>query len=116
MRWSAWFLVACTHAGAADPNAFGVTFPDQGARVGKHFQIQPAATCHYEDGRDARWTTTGARVASGELPPGVAIEDGALNGVPTKAGAFHAQIVFAGVTCAGKQLGDQRVEITVTVR
>ncbi|HTR55709.1 MAG TPA: hypothetical protein VMJ10_33765 [Kofleriaceae bacterium] len=114
--WTTLLLAACAHAGAADGNGFGVAFPEQSAHVGKHFQVQPTATCRYEDGRDARWATTGARVESGQLPPGIAIEDGALNGVPTRPGTFHAQLVFAGVTCAGKQLGDQHVAVTVTVR
>jgi len=109
-------LAACASAGSPDAGGFRVFYPDQAAKVGKHFQVKPAANCKYDDGRDGRWATTGARVDSGDLPPGISIEDGALNGVPSKAGSYSAHITFAGVTCAGKQQGDQHVDVTLTVR
>lgn len=109
-------LAACAHTstGAA---GFSIAYPDAtAAKVGKRFYAQPAGQCRYENGRDARWAITGARVASGELPPGVSIEDGALTGTPTKAGAYHAQIVFSGVMCAGKDLADQTIDVAISVR
>ena len=110
-------LAACASAASSGGGGgFRVFYPDQTAKVGKHFQAKPAADCKYDDGRDGRWATTGARLDSGDLPPGISIEDGALNGVPTKAGTYSAHITFAGVTCAGKQQGDQHVDVTLTVR
>jgi hypothetical protein len=109
-------LVACAHGASPDTGGFRVFYPDTAAKLGKHFQAKPAATCKYDDGRDGRWATTGARVDGGELPPGLVIEDGAINGVPTKAGAFTAHVAFTGVTCAGKPLEDQRVDVTIEVR
>ena len=109
-------VVACAHGASPDSGGFRVFYPDHTAKVGKHFQAKPTATCKYDDGRDGRWATTGARVESGELPPGLAIEDGAVNGIPTKPGTYTARVTFAGVTCAGKQLDDQHVDVNVTVR
>jgi hypothetical protein len=111
-------LVACAHGGAASPESggFRVFYPEHTAKVGGRFEVAPTATCKYDDGRDAHWATTGAHLESGELPPGIAIEDGALNGTPTKRGTFTARIAFAGVTCAGKQVSDQHVDVSVTVR
>ena len=110
-------LAACAHGAAGGGSGgFRVFYPEQQARVHQHFEVRPAATCNYDDGREARWATTGAQVESGALPPGLAIEDGAINGVPAKAGTYHAQIAFAGVTCAGKQQPDQHVDVTLVVR
>ena len=63
-------IAACTHSGAPG-DGFAVLYRDHTAKVGKHFQAKPSGTCHYDDGRDAQWATGGARVESGELPPGL---------------------------------------------
>src|SRR5690349_17040845 len=73
-------FLACAHSSALDANAFRVMYPDEPARIGKHVQLKPSASCKYDDGRDARWATTGARLESGALPPGLAIEDAAIAG------------------------------------
>ena len=117
-------LVACAHTGTTGGGGdtggggggFRVFFHDSKAKVGKHFQAKPAAECRYDNGNDARWVIAGAKVESGTLPPGLAIEDGAINGVPTQAGTYSAKIEFSGVTCAGKQVDDQHVDITLTVK
>ena len=114
-------LAACAHTGGAvsgdeGGGGFRVFFHDSKAKVGKHFQAKPAAECRYDNGNDARWVIAGAKLESGELPPGLAIEDGAINGVPTKAGTYTAKITFSGVTCAGKQVDDQHVDVTLTVK
>lgn len=101
--------------------AFRVFYPDAGAKglagkVGARMQAKPAATCTYPDGREARWVNTGASVEQGALPPGLVLEDGAIGGIPTEAGAFSLTIKFAGVTCAGKPMGDQHVSLALTVR
>jgi hypothetical protein len=114
--WMLAFVVAaCAHAstGAA---GFSIAYPDATAAThGKRFYARPAGQCHYENGREARWAITGARVASGELPPGVSIVDGTLTGTPARAGAYRAQIVFTGVMCAGKDLADQTIDVAITV-
>jgi hypothetical protein len=110
-------LLACMPHG--DAARFAVTFPDAAAartKVGARFYAKPAARCVRDDGSDARWAITGARVASGELPPGIAIEDGVLTGTPSKAGDFTAELVVSGVTCAGKSYPDQTVDVHITVR
>lgn len=96
--------------------SFQVQYPAAPARLGKHFQVKPSATCRYDDGRDARWAITGARVDAGELPPGLVIEDGAIGGVPTKPGTYSAKIALTGVSCAGKALPDQVVDVTISAR
>lgn len=119
MRWIAFVVVAaCTPAGGggAGSGGFRVFYPDQPAKVGKHFQVKPAADCKHDDGSDARWATGGANVESGDLPPGVGIEDGALNGTPSKPGTYHAKIAVTNVTCASKPMPDQHVDVTITVR
>ncbi len=108
-------LVACTPAGGAG-GGFRVFYPDSPAKVGKHYQVKPSADCKRDDGSDARWTTGGASVESGALPPGLELEDGAINGAPTKAGTYNARIAVTGVTCGGKTLPDQHVDVSITVR
>lgn len=111
---------ACPPAGSGTEASFRIFYPDASAgvtaHVGKRFFAKPAGQCTYPDGRDARWSTTGARVASGELPAGLTLEDGAIGGTPKSAGTATLQIRFAGVTCAGKPYPDQTVDITITVR
>ncbi|MGE5182661.1 MAG: putative Ig domain-containing protein [Acidobacteriota bacterium] len=110
-------LAGCMHAGGAGGSGgFRVSYAEQPAKVGRHYQVKPSADCTHDDGSEARWATTGATVTSGELPPGVAIEDGALNGTPTKPGTYRAQITVTGVTCASKPMPDQHVDVTITVR
>jgi hypothetical protein len=109
-------VAACAHA-SSGPAGFSIAYPDATtAKLGKKLYAQPAGQCRYENGRDARWAITGARVTSGALPPGVSIEDGALTGTPTKAGDYHAQVAFTGVTCAGKDLADQTIDVAIRVR
>ena len=109
-------LAACTpHAGGTA--AFAVSYPDAAAarvKVGARFYAKPSARCTHDDGSDARWAITGAHVVSGELPPGIAIEDGALTGTPSKAGDYTAQLAVTGVTCAGKPAADQTVDVHIT--
>jgi len=122
-RWLVVMLAACTHASGAGGGpggdtggGFRVFYPDTSAKVGKHFQAKPSADCKRDDGTDARWAATGARVASGELPPGLVIEDAAIGGVATKAGTYSAKITVTGVTCAGKPQPDQTVDVTIAVK
>jgi len=109
-------LVACMPHG--DAGKFAVTFPDAAAvrtKVGAKFYAKPSARCIRDDGSEARWAITGAHVASGELPPGIGIEDGVLTGTPSKAGDFSAQIVVSGVTCAGTSYPDQTADVHIVV-
>jgi hypothetical protein len=113
MKWWLLAAAACTHA--ASTGGFHITYPNDTALLHQHFQVKPEAQCKRDDGSDARWAATGARVASGSLPPGIAIEDGAINGTPTAIGNFKARVVLTGVTCAGKTLADQPVDVTINV-
>jgi hypothetical protein len=117
-------LILCACAGArgggggtADTR-FGVSYPDQPytTKAGKRFYAQPRARCTRDDGSDARWAMTGARVARGALPAGVSLEDGALSGTPTTPGTYSATITVVGNTCAGKTQPDQQLDVTITVR
>jgi hypothetical protein len=94
-----------------DPRATSIV-----VKAGSRMQTKPSATCTYPDGREARWANTGAKVDDGTLAPGLVLEDGAIGGVPSAAGTYTVTIKFAGVTCAGKPQGDQRVPVTITVR
>jgi hypothetical protein len=112
-------LVACSgtqHTGDASGEAtFRVFYPDAPfhAKVGKRFGVKPVGQCVYTSGKDARWSMTGARVDSGKLPPGLVIEEGAINGTPIEAGSWTFQVKFAGVTCAGKPYPAQLVDLTI---
>lgn len=114
MKWR-WLLVVAACAHAAGPGGFKVTYPNDTALLHQHFQVKPQAQCKRDDGSDAHWAAAGARVDSGALPPGIGIEDGAINGTPSALGTFKARVVLTGVTCAGKTLPDQTVDVTITV-
>ena len=70
------------HAGGGSAGGFSIAYPADRGKVGKKLHAQAVGQCHYDNGRDARWAITGARVASGELPPGLGLEDGAITGTP----------------------------------
>jgi hypothetical protein len=120
--WGFVLVAACVHAGAGgrggagSSGGFRVFYPDASAKVGKHFQAKPSAECKRDDGSDARWAASGARIASGELPPGLVIEDAAIGGVPSRTGSYRASILVTGVTCAGKPMPDQRVDVSLDVK
>ena len=123
MRWL-WLVViaGCVHHGASatgGSGGFSVGYPDaHGAKVkqGARFYAKPVAQCTYDNGREARWAIGGAHVASGELPPGLTLEDGVIGGVPKQAGSYHARIELADVTCAGKPVEGQAVDVDITVQ
>jgi hypothetical protein len=112
------FAAACagSRGGASGEATFRIFYPDAPvkATVGKRFQVKPVGSCVYANGRDARWSMTGARVA-GELPPGLAIEDGAIGGVPSKPGPFTIEVTFSGVVCAGTAREPQVVHVPITI-
>lgn len=113
-------LVAGCPKGGTSGGGFRVFYPDANstglrAKVGARMQARPAADCKNTEGVDARWANTGARVAVGELPGGLVIEDGAIAGVPKAAGTFHASVVFTGITCAAAPIADQTVDVTIIV-
>lgn len=100
---------------------FKVFYPDQPidgfhAKVGKRFIVKPVATCTYENGRDARWSMTGARLESGELPDGFVIEEGTLSGTPKAAGTWSFKVKFSGVVCAGKQHDEIVIPLSITAK
>jgi hypothetical protein len=110
---------AASGAGSGDP-AFRVFYPDAPAsgfhaKVGKRFSIKPVAHCVYDNGHDARWSITGARVASGALPPGLVLEEGSIGGIPTEAGSWTLTVKFTGPICAGKPHDILTVDVTITV-
>jgi hypothetical protein len=116
-------LAACPGPGGAsrgDTATFRVFYPDAPAggfqaKVGKRFQIKPVAQCVYDNGRDGKWSMTGARVDAGKLPPGLALEDGAIGGLPTEAGEWALTIRFAGASCAGKSHDAPAVDVKIVV-
>ncbi len=118
-------LAACPppKGGGGMAGGFRVFYPDAEnsprglvIKVGERMQAKPAAQdCKGPDGSEARWTNTGTKVTTGELPPGLVIEDGAIAGVPTKAGTYKATIRFSGVTCATLPTDDKLVHVTIVV-
>ena len=93
--------------GTEEGATFKVFYPDQPidgfhAKVGKKLYVKPVATCTYENGRDARWSMTGAKLDGGELPEGFTMEEGAISGTPKAAGTWNLKVKFSGVVCAGK--------------
>jgi|SRR6185436_1177481 len=115
---------ACAGRGAGpqgdSPASFRVFYPDAPAggfkaKVGKRFNVKPVAQCTYDNGHDARWSITGARVASGSLPPGLSIEDGAIGGVPAEAGEWTLTVKFAGASCAGKAHEALTIDVKIVV-
>lgn len=104
-------------------DTFRVFYPDAESsprglvvKQGERMQAKPAAqACKGTDGGEGRWATTGARVTTGELPPGLVIEDGAIAGIPTTIGTYKATIRFSGVTCATTPTDDKLVHVTIVV-
>lgn len=116
-------LAACAHkpVAAGTTPGFSISYPDAGvmskpATVGTRFYAKPVGQCIRDDGTEARWTMSGARVTSGELPPGLTLEDGVIGGVPKAAGTFKATIELGEVTCAGKSYPGQTASILITVK
>lgn len=108
-------------SGAEAAASFSITYPDApaegaSAKLGKRFYAKPEGRCLYENGREARWTMGGARVTSGELPPGLLLEDGQIGGVPTQAGTYRVRIEFSNVMCAGKPYEGQAVDVAIIVK
>ena len=104
-----------------DDASFSISYPDApptgvSAKHGKRFYAKPVGSCHYDNGREARWTIGGARVASGDLPPGLTLEDGVIGGVPTQAGTYRFRIEFSNVMCAGKPYEGQAADVQITVK
>ena len=123
-----WVLALCAAcargtgaAGSAGgESTFSIRYPDAppegtSAKVGKRFYAKPEGRCLYENGREARWTIGGARVTSGELPPGLTLEDGVIGGVPKQPGTYRFHIEFANVMCAGTPYDGQAVDVQITV-
>ena len=114
--WAVLVVAACVHGTGGGAAGFSIAYPEAGpGKVGKKYYAKATGQCHYDNGRDARWAITGARVASGDLPAGLTLEDGAITGTPTKAGDYHAQITLTGITCAGKQETDQTVDVAISI-
>ncbi|MBA3395632.1 MAG: hypothetical protein H0T89_23515 [Deltaproteobacteria bacterium] len=118
-------LAACPGArgggGAEGSATFRVFYPDQPAdgfraKLGKRFFVKPVAQCVYDNGRDARWSMTGARLESGELPPGFTIEEGAISGIAKAPGTWPIKVTFSGVTCAGKPRESITVDVIIAAR
>ncbi len=106
---------------AGEDATFRVFYPDQPAdgfkaKVGKRFFIKPVAQCGYANGRDARWSMTGAKLESGELPPGFTVEEGAISGTAKAPGTWTVAVRFAGVTCAGEPHEAVVVPVVITAR
>src|SRR5512140_3289962 len=115
MRWLVLLLFAACHPASGGTGGFRVFYPnDDTALMKQRFQLHPSAECKYDNGHDARWTVGGWRVESGKLPPGLTLEDGAINGVPTETGNFTARILLTSVTCAGKPIADQHVDVKIS--
>lgn len=116
-----WILVVCGACarGSGAAADFSIAYPDAAratATLGTRFYAKPAARCFYDNGREARWTMSGAHVSSGELPPGLTIEDGMIGGVPTAAGTYRATLELTNVTCAGKPYPAQTVSVQIIVK
>jgi hypothetical protein len=114
--WAAILVAACAHAPGGTGGEFTFGYPDAGpGKVGKRYYAKLFGECHYANGRDARWTITGAQVADGALPPGLTLEDGAITGTPTEAGDYVADIALSGMTCAGKARPDKSVKVAISI-
>src|SRR5262245_40856426 len=107
--------------GGGGDASFSIAYPDApatgvSAKTGKRYYAKPEGRCLYENGREARWTMGGARVASGELPPGLTLEDGVIGGMPSKAGSYQAHIELSNVMCAGKAYQGQGADVHIDVK
>jgi hypothetical protein len=116
-------VAACPHKGgdAGGTPGFAIRYPDADvmstpAKVGTHFSAKPAGQCFRDDGTEGRWAMSGAKVISGELPPGLTLEEGEIAGIPKAAGTFKSTIELGEVTCAGKPYPGQTVDILITVK
>lgn len=126
-----WVLVLCaacargTGAGGTNggggAGGFSITYPDapptgRAIKVGKRFYAKAVGTCTYDNGREAHWSIGGAKVTSGELPPGLTLEDGQIGGVPTTPGSYQFHIELTNVMCAGKPYEGQAADVQLTVK
>jgi hypothetical protein len=107
--------------GQAATAGFSIRYPDAEAlsknvKLGARFSAPPQALCTYDNGREARWTMSSAKIIKGDLPPGLTLEDGVIGGVPTKAGTFSATIELFNVVCAGKPYPGRTVDVLITVK
>lgn len=119
-------VAACATArgaqgGDGEGATFRVFYPDQPAggfraQVGKRFFVKPVATCTYANGRDARWSMTGARIDGGDLPEGFTLEEGTIAGTAKAPGSWTVQIRFTGVVCAGTPHAEVVVPVTIVAR
>lgn len=123
MRLALLLLAGCAahHHGTDGEATFRIFYPDAPAdgfhaKVGKKLYLKPVGQCVYANGRDARWSMTGAKVERGDLPPGFTIEDGAIAGTPKAAGSWTATVKFSGVICAGATKDPQTVDVTITAK
>lgn len=106
--------------GEEEGATFKVFYPDQPidgfhAKVGKRFIVKPVAACTYENGRDGRWSMTGARV-EGETPEGFLVEEGTISGTPKAPGTWNFKVKFSGVVCAGKQHDEVIIPVTIIAK
>jgi hypothetical protein len=125
-----WVLVLCaacargTGAGGTNgggSGGFAITYPDapptgRAIKVGKRFYAKAVGSCTYDNGREAHWSIGGAKVMSGELPPGLTLEDGQIGGVPTTPGSYQFHIELTNVMCAGTSDPDQAADVQLTVK
>lgn len=114
-------VVACAGARGGGDATFRVFYPDAPqngfqAKAGKKFFVKPVGECKYKNGRDAKWSMTGARVANGKLPANVTLEEGKISGTPVDAGTFVVGIEFTGVVCAGAKQPPQLVDVTIVIQ
>lgn len=86
------------------------------AKVGKKFFLEAVGQCTYTNGREGKWSMTGARLASGKLPPGLSLEEGKISGRPIEAGTWAVAIEFDGVVCAGAKRPAQTIEVTIVAK
>ena len=85
-----------------------------GAYVGIPVTWETFAGC-----RGGRWSYRSVEISSGALPPGLRIGvdskgETAIVGVPERAGTWHLQMRFDGVTCAGESYGSQTQTLHIT--
>jgi hypothetical protein len=121
MKLASIVLVACASRGETTLLSVATPAPYDpfDLRVGHAYDgiwIAKVGSCRIEDGTESKWTIADMHVASGELPPGLMLEDGSLSGSPTTAGTYKADLVFTGIRCAGRPIHDYRVELTINVR
>lgn len=94
-----WNSAQVTYLGSNEGVAWSI---DQNGEVGHPLYVSsPTANCTNDSGQSASWTLSPS-IISGSLPPGLALDNFNIVGIPTERGHWIVELHSGGLTCDGK--------------